>query len=241
MDLVSKAKQLQSEIQVLLRKDDLEQLGKKFDDLDATYRVLNSLLQDIKLVRKNCQTEIVSRLRKIRQEVEILENDYPTAAEIQQLQLRDFATKEIAPGVAIPVVSVASETFIPDTPLYHVRATDEYAVRIAGSLISGRILNYSNGPSSTKCRKWAACDQPNCPMGHPTAKTEAGEPRAEFTWSPGSWLYTDRALAKNNIHMRHIGGRDTLLADIPQATRAEVATRAAQTAHDLLVQLAIDR
>lgn len=241
MDLVSKAKQLQSEIQSLLRKDDIEQLGKKFDDLDATYRVLNSLLQDIKLIRKNCHAEIVSRLRKIRTEVEILESDYPTAAEIQQLQLRDHGMREIAPGVQLPVVTVASDVFIPDTPLYYVKNTDEYAVRINGSLISGRVLNISTGQSSIKCRRWIACDVAGCPNGHPTGKTESGAPRAEFTWSPGSWLYTSDALSRKNLHMRHIGGRDTLAADIPQATRAETTQRAAQTAHDLLVQLAIDR
>jgi hypothetical protein len=240
MDLIGKAKSLQTDIAKLLRTDDLEQLAKKFDDLDALYRVLNSLVQDIKLIRQNCYTEITSRLKKIRSEVEILDNPAPTAADIQQLQSRDHGTREVAPGIALPVVAVATEDFIPDSPLYYIRSSDEFAVRINGSLIRGRIRDFSSGASSVKCRRGASCREEGCQWGHPTDRTEDGRSRALVTWSPGSWIYTDRALEKKNLHMRHIGSRNSLLPDIQAATRSEMADRAQQTAHDLLVQLAIE-
>jgi hypothetical protein len=241
MDLVSKAKALQTDIARLLRADDIEQLAKKFDDLDSIYRVLSSLTQDVKLVRQNCQTEIISRLKKIRCDIEILDNDQPSASDIQQLQSRDHGTKEVAPGVSLPVVTVATEDFIPDTPLYYIRSTDEFACRINGTLIRGQILDFSNGASSVKCRNGAACNIPSCSWGHPTAVTDDGKPRTVQTWSPGSWLYTDQALQKKNLHMRHIGARSTLCADMAHITRSELVDRARQTAHDLLVQLAVDQ
>lgn len=240
MDLVSKAKTLQTEIARLLRNDDIEQLGTKYDDIDAIYRVLNLMTQEVKLVRQNCQNEIVSRLKKIRCDIEILDNDVATAAEIQQLQSRDHGTKDVAPGIALPVITVATEDFIPDTPLYYVRSTEEFACRINGTVIRGRILDFSTGASSVKCRRGMTCTAPLCPWGHSTASTDDGQPRALKTWSPGNWLFTANALEKKNLHMRHIGSRSTLQADIAQATRVELADRAQQTAHDLLVMLAID-
>lgn len=240
MDLIGKAKSLQTDIAKLLRTDDLEMLAKKFDDLDAIYRVLNSLVQDIKLIRQNCYTEITSRLKKIRSELEILDNPAPNASDIQQLQSRDHGTKEVAPGIHLPVITVATEDFIPDSPLYYIRSSNDFAIRINGSLIRGRIRDFSSGSSSIKCRRGASCREEGCAWGHPSPQTEDGRPRALQTWSPGNWLYTDRALEKNNIHMRHIGSRRTLMPDIYAATRSEISDRAYQTAHDLLVYLAVE-
>lgn len=240
MDLITRAKTIQSEISQLLRRDDIENLSIKFDDLDAIYRVLNGVMHDLKLIRQNCQTEIMSRLKKIRSEVEILDQPIPTAAEIQQLQSRDHGTKEIAPGIALPVISVPTEDFIPDSPLYYIRSTDEFACRINGTIIQGRIRDFGEGKSTVKCKQGAACCVPGCAWGHPTATTTDGSIRTLIKWSPGSWIYTDRPLEKKNLHMRHIGSANTLLPDINSVTRGELTDRAHQTAHDLFVQLAID-
>lgn len=240
MNYVSQAKTLQTEIARLLRNDDIKQIAEKYDQLDALYREMSGVVQEIKLIRQNCNTEIISRLRKIRCDVEILDNDAPTAAEIQQLQLRDHGTREVAPGISLPVITVPTEDFIPDSQLYYIRSTDEFGVRINGTLIHGCVRDISQGQSSIKCRAGAACRVARCPWGHPSSVTDEGGPRTLQTWSPGTWIYTDRALKKENVHMRHIGNRGTLLPDIAAATRVELATRAQQTAHDLLVQLAVD-
>lgn len=142
MNLIREAKEIQTEITHLLLKDDISQLSKKYDELDVIYKLLNNLTNDVKLIRINCQTEIISRLKKIRNEVEILEQENLTINEIHQLQNKTHGMKEVAPGIMLPVISVPNDNFIPDSQLYHIDNTDDFAIRINGTIIRGKINNF---------------------------------------------------------------------------------------------------
>lgn len=208
MNFLKYAKRLQSEINNKLDVDDLESAGNKFDHLDALYQALKTATNEIKLIKMGSQTQIISRLRKLREDIEILEQDNISLDDIAILQSKDSCMKEVAPGINLRTTVVATEDFIPDSPLYFIRNTGEYAIKVQGLIIKGVIKNIKSTPSSD-------------------------------SWTPGDFLYTDRPLLKKNMHMRHIGSRDSLKSDIEMATRREKETRAAQLAHDLLIQLCI--
>lgn len=208
MNFVNQAKRLQSDITLALDQDDLILAGNKFDQLDLLLQQIKTTANEIKLIKLGSQTQIVTRLRKLRNDINILEQPDVSLEDIASLQMKDTGVKEVAPGIDLRTTVVPTEDFIPDSPLYFIRATNEYAIKVQNVVIKGSIKNM----------------QPHY---------------NENAWSPGNFLFTREQLAKKNLHMRHIGSRDTLLSDINAATRREKETRSKQVAHDLLIQLCI--
>lgn len=229
MNFVNTAKKIQTDVSGLLDQDDLLAAGEKYDQLDELHAALQSAAAEIKLIKMGCKTQIVSRIKALREEVEILEQPNASLEDIQRLQLGDRGLQEVAPGISMRTVTVPSEEFIPDSPLYYIRATGEYAVKIQGCVVRGVLRNIEeNSTKSVKCR---VADCAGCKWGHDS----------DAAWSVGNFMYTTRPLSHKNLHMRHIGSRDRLRTEIVNATRCEKESRGRQVAHDLLVQLCINK
>lgn len=229
MDQIQNAKILQSEISELLSQDKLVETTGKFAELDRMFQATKALYQEISLIKQSAQCQIIERLKKIRCDVEILENPNATLEDIQRLQHKDSDVRELAPGISVSTVAVPNEDFVPDTPLYYLRSTGEFAVKISGSVIRGKIGDIDPSGRVAMCNHADACTKSKCSWNH-----QVGD-----VWSPGNFLYTREPLQKKNLHMRHIGSRTDLKIEIQAATRAEREMRARQTAHDLLIQLCI--
>ena len=199
-----------------------------YDQLDELYQALNKAVREIKLIKIGSQTSIVSKIGKLRDDIEILEQPNCTLDDLHRLQFKERGMREVAPGITVRTIVVPNEDFIPDSPLYYIQSSNEYAVKINGTLIKGNILNInSNDTKNIACY----CNHDKCKWGHDNDRS----------WSPGCWLFTRAPLSQKNRYMRHIGSADTLAGDISAATRSEKETRMRQTAHDLLIQLCIDK
>lgn len=229
MNFVNTAKRLQSEITQTLDHDDLAAAGAKYDQLEALFQALKTATSEIKLIKLGSQTQIITRLRKLREDINILDQPTVTLEDIQMLQAKDTGIKEVAPGITLRTTVVPTEDFIPDSPLYYIRSTQEYAVKVQGVVIKGCIKNIQTGSMKTADCQTLGCT--GCKWGHAN----------DSSWAPGNFLFTREILAKKNLHMRHIGSRDTLKSDILAATRREKVVRSSQLAHDLLVQLCITK
>jgi hypothetical protein len=227
MNFVNSSKKIQSKISVFLESNNITAAAQAYDQLEEIYNVLYKVLSEIKLIKLGCRTSLISKIKKLREEIEILEQPSTSLEDIQKLQLKDKGVMEVAPGINLRTLIVPSEEFIPDSPLYYIRLTDEYAIKINGTLIKGKIRDFSKSTKNIMC----ICNKKDCKWGHD----------AHHTWSTGSWIHTTEPLMKKNQHMRHIGSRSTLLGDIKISTRMEKEIRMRQVAHDLLIQLCIDK
>lgn len=183
--------------------------------------------QQMRLYYNTTRQSLSERINRYRQCMAVLDRPDATAADIGRLRT---GGREIAPGVTLRAVEVASADFVPDTPLYYIANTREWGVRIGGQLITGQIGEITQmGKKHIACRR-GTHDRKLCPMWH------HGEPRA---WHPSQFLYTESPPAPGNRIMRHVGSRSTLATDIDRLPPGEAAVRRRQLAHDLLVSLAL--
>jgi hypothetical protein len=228
MEYIQTAKLLQRDLVDAIEHDELVKFGDRYDEMETLYKTVAHAAQEIRLIIRGSHQLISNRLKKIRADIEILEKPSADAVDIAELELNDRSVREVAPGISMRTISVPSEEFIPDAFLYYIRNTDEYGIKIQGCVIKGVIRDIAATRRAVPCPR-RECADSKCTWGHV----------GTIAFSPSNFLYTREPLQQKNLHMRHVGSRDTLRFDIANATRAELAARNAQTMHDLLVQLAI--
>lgn len=212
MNFINSSKLLQKEIMRLLNEDLIDEAGYKYDQLEKIYEGLAKTLEEVKLLKDSCRSQIVEKLKLIRQQLDLIEAPKANLEDLQLLQTNESGLKEVSPGIFLSAISVSSDEFVPDTPLYFIRSSDEYCIKIQGCLIKGKLKDIVK---------------------------DLKDPDTEF--SIGNFMYTSEPLKKKNQHMRHIGSKSSLRSEIQNATRLEKKQRAEQLAHDLLVQLCINK
>jgi hypothetical protein len=230
MEYVDKAKNIQSKILKEFRDENYDKISEHITELDSIYNFVNYLAQEIRLVKLNTKNIIVGELRTLNRDIKILEKKNPSLEEIKLLKLSDFSYKELAPGISLPVMVVPDENYIPSTPLYYIKNTEEFGVKVLDTVISGKIGNFVETTKAIQCPKRSQHDTILCKWSHATGNC----------WIPEHFLYTRDPVNSRNINLRHIGSRDSLLEEIFLATKREKESRVKQTAHDLLVQLCIN-
>lgn len=220
---LDRAKRLQSRIlQAPLSHDPVQAIVQSallYDELDRIDARVQYVHAQIKLIRSTMHTHIATNISSTDRVLHAL---IAPGADIADNM------HELAPGISLPAISVRYEELIPDTPLYYILDTREYAVRISNSVFKGHIGTIDN-EQRYPCRMRAAHDHTACRHAHDAP-----------TWSVANWLYTAQTLSARNKCMRHFGTRDTLACDIRQSTQSERSMRSAQTMHDVLVKLCMD-
>ncbi len=140
MNFVNSAKKYQYEISHAMHIDDIISGSNAYDKLDDLCQSLIKAVNEIKLIKMHCLSQIISKIKKIRSDMELINQPDITIDELQSLQLKE-SIREVAPNISLQVISVPTEEFIPDSPLYYLRASDEYAIKVQGLTIKGNIQN----------------------------------------------------------------------------------------------------
>jgi hypothetical protein len=220
-EILNQAKVLNNYISNTINSDILGAV-EKFQELDKISQAAKALAKEIELIKLSAQASVITSLKKMRADIEILEDPEATLEDIQKLQSHhNNLVGEVAPGITLNAQIVPSSEFIPDMPLYYINNTGEYGIKVNGRLISGVIHNIVDDFRNTTTEN----------------KKDLLDPQS--IWSPGNFIYTKQPLLGKNKYMRHIGSKDSLKTDIALATNYEKILRGKQLAHDLLIQLAI--
>lgn len=231
MDLLHQAQKIQHDIAADVDFKNIATLRAKTIELEKLSALAKHVDQQIKLIKLTSQALIGARIKTFRRQIEVLLEKSPSIDDIKYLQSTDDI-KEVAPGFQLPSITVASEEFIPDTPLYYVKSTGEYGIKVLGCPITGTIGNIKKTTKKhIKCPK-DKCPKQGCAWHHP------GEP---LDWTPGNWLLCDKPTNIKNQYMRHFGSRDTLTVDLAAATNRQKFLFGKQLGHDLLVRLCSER
>lgn len=160
---------------------------------------------------------------------------------------RSSAIAEVAPGIKLNVVEVDCCDDIPNTPLYFIKNTQQFACQINGVLFTGNIGNiYAKSFSShlyvNECKN--NCQKKECTFYH---NPKHGLVNSIRNYTSASWMYTDSLLSNKNKNMRHIGSRNTLSCDLyamkltKDKGKTEIQRIADQTMHDILVVLSANQ
>lgn len=227
MDILNKAKKIEALISSQYISD-IMRASYHFDDLDELYNISVKLTKEIELIRASCRERISTQIKSINAVISLYENENTQISDL--LKINEINEYEIAPNIKVRAIELKSEDEIPDTPIYYVNGS--FATKINGTVISGNIRNIHRYSSKTvSCRNHPKCKKlSECKWGHDD----------DFTWSAGNFLYTPDKTVKTR-HMRHVGNRDTLSEDMAYVTDKEKKLRTQQTAHDILICLALSR
>jgi uncharacterized protein YdbL (DUF1318 family) len=225
MNFVTRAKKLQNDINAAATDGKFERAADCYEQMQELEGAIEKCLTEIRLMRAAGLQKITDELQVASRDVAFLRS--PASFDDVYRALETTHQREAVPGIELPTVTVATADFVPDTPLYFVRETEEYAVRIAGQLFSGHVRAMDTGTAAVDCPNRRPHDAAKCKWNHGEA------------WNPASFIYTREPLNQKNVHMRHIGDRRRLAAEIESSTRRECAARVDQTMHDILVCLCI--
>lgn len=138
-EIIRQANVANSQISEFLRNDQILDASAEFEKLQHLQTLVKTLSNEIELTRLTSQANIVNYLKRLRCNIEILESPLASMDDIQRLSETKIPNHEIVPGISLANHIIPDETFIPDMPLYYISETDEYAIKVNGLLIKGKI------------------------------------------------------------------------------------------------------
>ncbi len=223
---------------VVIKPSDIED---RIIDLQNDIRTLQGLAKHLADI-SNLYNTVLLQKRSIGSIKYI--DTYPT--ENDHVLLREKETKELVPGLDIPVKTVDTLKEIPISYMYYVEELKQYVINIGGVNIKGNLADIKDygAVKSAICCKGITCENINeCKFYHePEDFIKMGLPVAEQkrVFTNGSWLYAGN---KKMPYARHIGNGSTLLTDIRRLKMKqynnEVNIREGQLIHDLLIYMTL--
>lgn len=234
--LLQKAKTIQNQVLSTGSSEEpltaLENIRKAYDEIVNIVTHVHYVNEQLKLIRNSLHGYISTNIKNLKHDLDILEDPQAGVEDIVNINSNGGNMHEIAPGVLLPVITVKYEDLIPSSPLYYISSTNQYAVKILDSVISGQVGFIADNTKKIY----------NCKLNHDhcLSKCRYFHPGEIPTWSYSNWIYTPQTLSTLNRRMRHIGSRDTLASDIRQSTKQERDMRSLQTMHDILIKLCMD-
>lgn len=128
-----------------------------------------------------------------------------------------YAQHEIVPHVHLNAITVNSPNDVPNIPLFWIRDSNVFALRIANHLIFGDIgeIYTKHTPKQeitniALCKHGTLCEDVYCKYWHPSL----GKPQSHMNFLSSSWIYTSEPFQTRNKLMRHVGNRSTLDIDL---------------------------
>lgn len=188
---------LRDEINKLDITKDATEIVRKLAEIKELSNDANRIADFISSTYYSIKLELSKKIHEVRNELDGIEviND---------------RHREVAPGITLPVIAVPTVDNVPDIPLYYSLDTQEFVIKVLGTVISGnvgRLISTKNKSGSI-----------------PEFKVQ-------------NWIYSPVPYGPKNREMRHVGHRDTLLQDLKFESRRMIKLRNKMLMHDLLITL----
>jgi hypothetical protein len=207
-----------------LSVNELDDAIKSYETLEGIKADLETRLSNLNMimdVSKNHITDYANVYSKTMNAIKSIYVEGNTeAVDYSDLyDISDTTHYKVAPGVSIQAISVNSLKDIPSTPLYYVKHTQEFAVKINNVCVSGNIQQIQTANSAPHRSLYTSNDT---------------------VWKNSNFAYSQGPITNKNKYMRHIGNRDTLKFDVIASDASERSIRKKQTIHDMLICLCMD-
>jgi len=140
----------------------------------------------------------------------------------------------------IDVIEVYSSSEVKNSPIYYIKDTDEFAIKINNKLMKGNIgICYDKTEKDTEnlmeCTN-IKCNIEDCRYYHKEVKDNN-----QVNFMNYSWNYIKKnkhnptSAYKKNKNVRFVGSRDTLNSDLLYTNKNEKKLRNSQLIHDILI------
>lgn len=153
--------------------------------------------------------------------------------------------------VKFPVISISHENIdiIENTPLYYIKETKQYCIKINNNLIMGNIGNICFKKDNPE--RINKCKYDNCNKQFYEKKCKYFHNNINRNFSNYSWNHINKnksgKVNNNNIdkfdldNSRFIGSLDTIMEDLPFSSINEKDLRNNQLMHDILLYLILSK
>jgi hypothetical protein len=167
-------------------------------------------------------------------------------------------TRVLAPDININPIIVQSFDKVPNTNIYYIEETKQFAVKINGVLLHGNIgeiypKNAKNVIHVKKCSLQDSCKafkNGKCKYYHDInvkSKSKTNQDTVHIrNFTSCNWNHTKELKTSKNLHMRHFGSRSSLANDLDilkmdSSKNIEIEQFTATILHDLLVMAALNQ
>lgn len=186
------------------------------------------------LINNNINTEIYNIKLESKTENKQIINNLPNL-QIEEKNIMD-----------IPVIMVDNESQINNNPLYYIKSSKEFAIKINNNLIKGNVGNIydkkeHNKINIMKCRT-INCNKLNCKYYHDNTNNNFDNNNSYIrNFMNYSWNYikTDKLnqinYYNNKKNNRMLGSRDNIMNDLLYTNENEKDLRHSQLMHDILI------
>lgn len=216
----------------------------KIENLQSQFKLL--YMNKIKMVKKNITEDINENINK---------NDL---YKIENVNLTNNIKYQNKKYYTSPVVIISENSInnIINTPIYMLKETNEYCIKINNKLIKGNIGNIVDKYNQKKIKKCNRLycnnkffNKKECKFYHENNISNEIRNFPEYSWKPilknkhGSIKYKNNKIDINNYDIentRFIGSLDTLNQDLALTSIYEKKLRNKQLMHDILLYQILD-
>jgi hypothetical protein len=235
--IMEQIENLQKQIHDIKSVDEFDKTKKLIHEMQSIRNAKRIELEKIERTFKNTLKFIHTHVKQFRAELDITMSSGSLSSKQKMILTRRNSMSNVVPDIAIPAISVPDETFIPNYNMYYIQNTNEFAIKISGTLLSGNVGDILSKKSTSYSKRI------DCSKDHSIfelKKCKLHHSNEYPTWTNSEFVYASTPYNIKNKKMRHIGSkRNKLKYDILHAHSDEIQTREKQMMHDLLIQLCV--
>ena len=240
----------------------IDEYDNKLNMLTNTLNNINSLKNNLKLIYKNKLTNTKKNINNLDKLSENLSNINSTLnsdnCEIKFKNITNLDKFKSQTYTKCAVISINQKQLpeIMNSPIYYIKETQEYCMKINNKLIRGNIGNIYNNPKKSK--KIRQCTKIYCNNTHYQKKvcnfyhTDYNEQRnfSNYSWNHIKKNKLGKIKIQNNTinyekydleNSRFIGSLDSLREDLIFTNQFEKELRNKQLMHDILLYQILDQ
>ena len=222
----------------------LKQYDTELKKINKTMNTIMAIQNNIKIIFKNNILKRSNRIKKNNNS----SNENISIDNVEQLKYKNITNLDKHDNVdyfKIPVIEISNSNIdsMNNSPIYFIKETKQYAIKINNNIIKGNIGNiFSNKDKKTKVYK---CSKESCKgkfYNKDCTYRHKGDIRnfTSYSWNtPSNSLKQTNKIDKYNT--RFLGSLSTLSDDIYKTNKNEKKLRNKQLIHDMLLYCIIDK
>ena len=238
--------------------DDINTLYRKIKIIDADIKKFNKTLDLINIVRNDVNiilnNQILKRSNKIikstAKKKQISSNKINTNMNIEYKNITNNEKYKNSEYAKCPVITISESDIdtIINTPIFYIKETEEYCIKINNKIIKGNIGNIISDKDPNK-EKTNVCTKSNCNGMYYNTNCKFLHKNEVRNFPNYSWKYIDKnkigklsmkgnstnIYNNDNENSRHIGSLHSLSDDLLLSNVNEKKLRNNQLMHDILL------
>lgn len=213
----------------------LKNYDNELKKINKTMNTILSIQNNIKVIFKNI---ILKKSNRIQKNNNLIDNNEL----LKYLNITNINNYDNIDYFKMPVIEISNTNIdnMINCPLYHLKETNQYAIKINNNIIKGNIGNITT--NKEKKIKIYKCCKENCKgkfFNNECIYRHKGDIRNFTSYSWNSITKYSNKLDKDNT--RFVGSLSSLTSDLPKTNKKEKKLRNKQLMHDILLYMVLDK